>query len=310
MTAFLGVYSKTQPFLEAAVRALFRAQTVNGAPPVSVPGTRFSNLVERLEPDPNQRIDLILLNEDIVIEEAEGDEVVVFQTDLKVGDSLELQAGPILDRNGNTVPDGTPVNFRLIYEGEELAIQSNPVATRGGLARKSVLLEKPGPLLIAVNSVEANSSTDIRVRIADPDVASDRTQIVVTNPERVVTPPSSQAPPPTAVAPTPESVPIPVKEVEPEAVEVDIGSLTIAMVTQLVVLGLLLVVLVQVMPRQLLVQRLLWAILVGWGAYILYGVDVIPGGVWIQINLAPWDSVPIVVIGMLIPLIWLQFRTE
>ena len=177
-------------------------------------------------------------------------------------------------------------------------------------AGKSVLLEKPGTLLIAVNSVEATSSTNIRAHIADPDVASDRTQIVVTNPERVVTPPSSPAPPPTAVAPTPESVPIPVEEVEPEAVEVDIDSLTIAMVTQLVVLGLLLVVLVQVMPRQLLVQRLLWAILVGWGAYILYGVDVIPGGVWIQINLAPWDSVPIVVIGMLIPLIWLQFRTE
>ena len=310
MTAFLGVYSKTQPFLEAAVRALFRAQTVNGAPPVSVPGTRFSNLVERLEPDPNQRIGLTLLNEDIVKEETEGDEVVVFQTGLSVGDSLELQAGPILDRNGNTVPDGTPVNFRLIYEGEELSIQSNPVATRGGLVRKSVLLEKPGTLLIAVNSVEATSSTNIRAHIADPDVASDRTQIVVTNPERVVTPPSSQAPPPTAVAPTPEPVPIPVEEVEPEAVEVDIDSLTIAMVTQLVVLGLLLVVLVQVMPRQLLVQRLLWAILVGWGAYILYGVDVIPGGVWIQINLAPWDSVPIVVIGMLIPLIWLQFRTE
>ena len=310
MTAFLGVYSKTQPFLEAAVRALFRAQTVSGAPPVSVPGTRFSNLVERLEPDPNQRIGLTLLNEDIIIEEGEGDEVVVTQTDLSLGDSLELQAGPILDRNGNTVPDGTPVNFRLIYEGEELAIQSSPVATRGGLARKSVLLERTGALLIAVNSVEASSSTEIRVRIADPDVASDRTQIVVTNPERVVTPPSTQASLPTAEAPTTEAASTPAGEVEPEAVEIDISSLTIAMVTQLVVLGLLLVVLVQVMPRQLLVQRLLWAMLVGWAAYILYGVDVIPGGVWIQIKLAPWDSVPIVVIGMLIPLVWLQFRTE
>lgn len=310
MTAFLGVYSKTQPFLEAAVRALFRAQTVSGAPPVSVPGTRFSNLVERLEPDPNQRIGLTLLNEDIIIEEGEGDEVVVTQTDLSLGDSLELQAGPILDRNGNTVPDGTPVNFRLIYEGEELAIQSSPVATRGGLARKSVLLERTGALLIAVNSVEASSSTEIRVRIADPDVASDRTQIVVTNPERVVTPPSTQASLPTAEAPTTGAASTPAGEVEPEAVEIDVSSLTIAMVTQLVVLGLLLVVLVQVMPRQLLVQRLLWAMLVGWAAYILYGVDVIPGGVWIQINLAPWDSVPIVVIGMLIPLVWLQFRTE
>ena len=309
MTAFLGVYSKTQPFLEAAVRALFRAQTVTGAPPVSVPGTRFSNLVERLEPDPRQRIGLTLLDEDIVFQQAEGDEVVVAQTDLKVGDSLDLQAGPILDRNGNMVPDRTPVNFRLIYEGEELAIQSSPVATRGGLARKSVVLERTGVLLIAVNSVEASSSTEIRVRIADPDVASDRTQIEVTNPERAVTPAPTQEAAVTSV-PTAVAVPTRTTEVRPEAVEVNVSSLTIAMVTQLVVLALLLVVLVQVMPRQLLVQRLLWAMLVGWGAYILYGVDVVPGGLWIHVNLAPWDSVPIVVIGMLIPLVWLQFRSE
>jgi len=309
MTAFLGVYSKTQPFLEAAVRALFRAQTVTGAPPVSVPGTRFSNLVERLEPDPDQRIDLTVLNEDIVIEQTEDDELELIQTDLKLGDSLELQAGPILDRNGNTVPDGTPVNFRLIYEGEELAIQSNPVPTRGGLARKSVILERTGILLIAVNSVEANSSKEFQARIPDPDVASDRTQIEVTNPERAATPAPTQAAPATAV-PTTDPVATPIAEVNLEAVEVDVASLTIAMVTQLVVLALLLVVLVQVMPRQLLVKRLLWAMLVGWGAYILYGVDVIPGGVWIQINLAPWDSVPIVVAGMLIPLVWLRFRTE
>ena len=309
MTAFLGVYSKTQPFLEAAVRALFRAQTVTGAPPVSVPGTRFSNLVERLEPDPNQRIDLTVLNEGIVSEQAEDDELVLIQTDLKLGDSLELQAGPILDRNGNTVPDGTPVNFRLIYEGEELAIQSNPVPTRGGLARKSVLLERTGTLLIAVNSVEADSSKEFRARIPDPDEATDRTQIEVTNPERAVTP----APNPAAavtVGPTPEAVPTRVTVVRPEAVELDVSSLTIALVTQLVVLALLLVVLVQLMPRQMLVQRLLWAMLVGWGAYILYGVDAIPGGLWLQVNLAPWDSVPIVVVGMLIPLVWLQFRSE
>ena len=309
MTAFLGVYSKTQPFLEAAVRALFRAQTVTGAPPVSVPGTRFSNLVERLEPDPNQRIDLTVLNEGIVIEQAEDDELVLIQTDLQLGDSLELQAGPILDRNGNTVPDGTPVNFRLIYEGEELAIQSNPVPTRGGLARKAVLLERTGTLLIAVNSVEADSSKEFRARIPDPDVASDRTQIEVTNPERAATPAPTQGAVVTAV-PTAEAVPTRVSVDRPEAVELNVSSLTIAMVTQLVVLALLLVALVQVMPRQMLVQRLLWAMLVGWGAYILYGVDVIPGGLWIQVNLAPWDSVPVVVIGMLIPLVWLQLRSE
>ena len=310
MTAYLGVYSKTQPYLEASVRALFRsrAQIVRGAPPVSVPGTRFSNLVERLEPDRNQRIGLTLLNEGIVFEEAEGNEVIVTQADLSIGDVLELEAGPILDRNGNVVPDGTPVNFRLVYEGGDFALQANPVGTRGGLARRSVPLERAGTLLIAVSSVEATASTEIQVRIPESgDAGASSAEISIANPPTpvvVVTATQAPSPPPTA-EPTPGAPDIPI-----DKVEVDIASLTVAVVTQLVVLALLLVVLVQVMPRQLLVHRLLWAMIVGWCAYILYGVGAIPGGVWIQINLYPWDSVPIVVIGMLIPLVWLQFRVE
>ena len=310
LTAYLGVYSKTQPFLEASVRALFHAQTINGAPPVSVPGTRFRNLIERLEPDPNQLIGLTILNEDIVTEVTEDNEVVVTQANLSIGDSLELEAGPILDHNGNFVPDGTPVNFRLIYEGDEFYLQSKSVATRGGVARKSVLLEKPGALLITVSSVEASASTEILARIPDPDVAADSTpQISISTPERAVV--TALPPPPQATAEaSPEAPPPPISPVLPTSVDVDMASLTIAMVTQLVVLALLLVVLVQVMPRQMLVYRLLWSMIVGWGAYIVYGLDIIPGGVWLQINLRPWDSAPVVVIGMLIPLVWLQFRVE
>ena len=312
MTAYLGVYSKTQPFLEAAVRALFRsrAQPVRGAPPVSVPGTRFSNLVERLEPDPNQTIGLTLLNEGIVFEETEENEVIVAQADLSLGDILELQAGPILDRNGNMVPDGTPVNFLLVYEGEEFVRQVNPVGTRGGYARRSVPLEQAGTLVIAVSSVEATSSTEISVSIPAADGEGDRTRISISDPISPPAPTQTPPPPPTA-EPTAQAVPTPVPTpVLPENVEVDVASLAVALVTQLMVLALLLVVLVQVMPRQLLVHRLLWAMIVGWCAYILYGLGAIPGGVWIQVNLYPWDSVPIVVIGMLIPLVWLQFRAE
>lgn len=100
----------------------------------------------------------------------------------------------------------------------------------------------------------------------------------------------------------------PVVEMPP--VRVDRITLAIALITQLVVLALLLVVLVRVMPRQMLVYRLLWAMIVGWSAYIFYGVGLIPGGMWLQLNLYPWGSAPVVIIGMLIPLVWLQFRVE
>lgn len=311
LTAYLGAYAKSQPFLEESVRALFRAQTVNGAPPVSVPGTRFSNLIERLEPDPNQQIGMTLLNEEIVTEEAEDGRVVITQAGLSIGDSLEIEAGPILDRNGNPVPDGTPVHFRLIYEGDEFALQSEPVATRAGVARKSVLLERPGTLLIAVHSVEAIVSTEIRVRLPDPNVETDSAQISIFNPEPaplpVLSPPETIAVPTTEAGSTPVMA-APVVEMPP--VRVDRITLAIALITQLVVLALLLVVLVRVMPRQMLVYRLLWAMIVGWSAYIFYGVGLIPGGMWLQLNLYPWGSAPVVIIGMLIPLVWLQFRVE
>ena len=53
LTTYFGVYGKTQPFLEGAVRALFRSFTPAGAPPVNVPGTRFGDLGERLQPIPS-----------------------------------------------------------------------------------------------------------------------------------------------------------------------------------------------------------------------------------------------------------------
>ncbi len=41
LTGYYGVYGKTQPFLESAVRALFRAYTPVGAPPVRRGGYAF-----------------------------------------------------------------------------------------------------------------------------------------------------------------------------------------------------------------------------------------------------------------------------
>ena len=64
LTTYLGVYSKTQPFLESAVRALFSAYTPVGAPPVDVPGTRFSSLASRVAPDPARVMPLAAVNAD------------------------------------------------------------------------------------------------------------------------------------------------------------------------------------------------------------------------------------------------------
>jgi hypothetical protein len=64
-----------------------------------------------------------------------------------------------------------------------------------------------------------------------------------------------------------------------------------------------------VLPRQTLVHSMLWAINCGLGAYILYGLGLLPGGSWLQSSLRVWGSGLVVFIAMLLPLVWLQLRT-
>ena len=47
LTAYFGVYGHTAPFLEAAVRALFREFTPTGAPPRPLPGTDENRAARR-----------------------------------------------------------------------------------------------------------------------------------------------------------------------------------------------------------------------------------------------------------------------
>lgn len=327
LTAYLALYSKEQPFIDAAVHTLFRAAPALGHAPVSVPGTRYSNLLDRLEPDPEQSIQLLLLNG--ALEAAQpvvgGNSNQSIQADLAVGDVVEVGTGVIVDRNGNPVPDGTLVNFRLIYEGQELALPVDPVPTRGGVARIQVPLERADTLRISASSVGAVVSTIVMV-----STGSDA-GIAFVNPE----PPAALLPSPQPNAPlnqTPaippaaspnllpaeaaqagelvESLTMPEAVPRPTFSRVDPVTLALALITQLVALALLLIVLVRVMPRGMLVYRLLWALLVGWIFYIFYGLGLFPGSAWLQMTLYPWGVIPVVFIGMLLPLVWLQLRLE
>jgi beta-N-acetylhexosaminidase len=319
LTAYLGVYSKTQPFLEAAVRTIFRAIQATGSSPVNVPGTRYSNLFERLEPAPDQTIELHLLNDAVTSSTGQGNGVPAerIQADLAIGDVIAVETGIILDHNGNPVPDGTMVNFRLIYEGAELALPVDPEPTQNGKARIAVPLERSGTLRISASSVEATISTLILVSTEGDNQAA---SIEFVMPTPTVEPTVEVAPAAVAInaaAPMTESAAVvasgaslaPQNPMEP-VVRVNLLTLGLALITQLVMLGLLLVVLVRVMPRAMLVYRLLWALLVGWLAYIFYGLGLVPGSTWLQIALYPWGVIPVVFIGMLLPMVWLQLRAE
>jgi beta-N-acetylhexosaminidase len=293
LTAYFGVYSKTTPFLESAVHALFRRYPPIGAPPVDVPGTRFASLAERLRPNPASQIPL-------VIEEGDGD--VIARTGqqpeaddrptIDAGALMRMRAGPVLDMNGHPVPDGVLVNFDLRYEGEDVALMLEPAPTRGGVAVREITLDRGGVLRVQARAEKATSRS---------------ISIVVLPPATPTTAPGAS---PNEGSPVgaPSEDPTLIRSPAPD--RVNLLTLAIALFTMAVVLSLLLILQVRVLPRSVLVHNMLWATIFGLTGYILYGLGLFPGGGWLRSNIGML-SIPIVVfIPMLLPLLWLQLRSD
>ena len=190
LTAYFGVYGHTAPFLEAAVRALFREFTPTGAPPVSVSGINY-DLIRQLEPAGGQIISL-------------GPSAEITGS-IKVGSQILLETGIIRDRNGNPVPDGTPVEFHLRYPTESLALAPKTETTVNGRARTTVALDRPGELWITVQAGESKDSTRIELRVGGDSPGSIAT--VVPSPTPLPTVTLTPTPQPTV---TPEPTPEPV----------------------------------------------------------------------------------------------------
>lgn len=302
LTVYYGVYSKSRPFLENAVRALFRSYTPTGSPPVSVPGTQFASLAERLQPNPVRAIPLrIMIGESELVIQPEADTKPV----VHVGDVLRLRAGPILDLNGRPVPNGVIVSFNLIYEGETLALNIEPALTRNGVATREVTLDRTGSLLVAANAGNASTGEPIAL-----DVQATGTGSLPITPTLALTVPA----PLVAENNSPAPGPTPALESDlpalPPGERVNLITLVIALFTILITLSLLLIAQVQILPRQVLVHNMLWATIFGLVAYILYGLGFIPGVMLLQQRLDVLGPAVVVFIAMLLPLLWLQLRTE
>ena len=303
LTTYFGVYSKTQAFLENAVRGLFRAFTPSGSPPVSVPGTRFASLSERLAPNPAAVMPLQITSGDgellaanvaggavtggaATSGTATAGEVAGAATGpppVDVGDTLSLSVGPIADRNGHPVPDGTLVEFDLKYDDEELSLAVDPAPTRGGIAAREVVVEQSGTLRVAATAGEATSGDPLLLAIVPPP-----------------------APPPEA--PADASTVSTGQLAMPE--RVNLLTLLIALFTIVVTLSLFLIVQVRVLPRAALVHNMLWAAIFGLLGYLMYGLGLLPGANWLRSNISVWGTTVVVFVPMLLPLLWLQLRGE
>ncbi|PKO24077.1 MAG: hypothetical protein CVU38_00380 [Chloroflexi bacterium HGW-Chloroflexi-1] len=203
LTADFGIYSKTAPFLETAVRALFREFSPVGSPPVTITGINYE-LIKRLEPAAGQIISLGPVGP---AEDQSGN-----KTSIQVGRLLLLETGVILDGNGRPVPDGTPVEFHLRYPTEALELAPKVETTASGKARTTVTLDRPGELWITVRAGEAKNSTRIELKVGGDTPGSIAAVVPSPTPQPTATPtpePTSTPTPTTEPSPTPTATPQP-----------------------------------------------------------------------------------------------------
>jgi beta-N-acetylhexosaminidase len=199
LTAYYGLYSESAPFIEVAARLLFQEISPVGASPVSIPGLGY-DLISAMAPSPNQVIPLLLdfpppppASTDAPTPEATPTPV------FRMGESISVRTGAILDHNGRIVPDGTVVRFAL--QGESGLGQQIESTTSQGVARATFRLDQVGLIEIRASS--------------EPATVSDVIQLNVTSeggPVIIITP----TPEPTVMpTPTPTLTPEPVVRTSP-----------------------------------------------------------------------------------------------
>ena len=192
LTAYYALYSKQPAFVDVAARLLFQ-QIAPGASPVSIPAVGY-DLIAALSPEPSQVIPLAL---DISAPEltATPDLLALPATALplfKIGDSIAVRAGPILDTNGRLVPDGTIARFTMsTRESGGGVLQQVDAPTVDGIARALFVIDKPGFVEIRVMSEPALVSDALQFDASAAGVA-----VTVIAPTTIVTP-TTTAPSPT-----------------------------------------------------------------------------------------------------------------
>ncbi len=166
-TAYYAIYSKIPVFVDGAARILFQEIVPTGKLPVSFSSIGY-DLITVTTPDPNQIIPLF------VELPSEADETTQTPTQTveaeltyKVGDSLPLRTGVILDHNGNPVPDGTIVRFLIDTKSTSGSIEQIETQTVDGVARTVYRIQNSGVYELRVTADPAEISQILSLEISD-----------------------------------------------------------------------------------------------------------------------------------------------
>lgn len=178
LDAYYALYSKQPPFIEVAARLLFQELTPTGASPVSISGLGY-DLISVTAPNPNQIIPIAL---DLPTAPVSTNVLTPEPTPVplfKIGDTIAIRTGVIVDHNGNSVPDGTVVHFSITLTGEGGGVlQQADAVTTQGVARVSFGLDKPGLLQIRASSDPAAISEVLQLDVSSGGVPAAVTVII------------------------------------------------------------------------------------------------------------------------------------
>jgi beta-N-acetylhexosaminidase len=158
LSAYFALYGAHRPFIDVAARALFADSTPVGHSPVTVAAVDYR--IENVTfPDANQNISLsyTLERAGTPVPAAPGEPLVPQQ-----GDTLRLFTDVIVDQNGNSVPDGTVVQFIINYANQGIR-DTIQVETSAGVAETAIALNQQGRLLISAVSPPALRSDTIEL---------------------------------------------------------------------------------------------------------------------------------------------------
>ena len=200
VTAYYALYSKQPAFVEIAARLLFQQISLRGASPVSIPD--IYDLIVQTSPDPEQIIPLALDQEVPPTPTSEPVLTPTITTAVptkiplyRIGDTISVRAGPILDHNQHVVPDGTVVHFMMSTRNEIGQIpQQIEATTSAGIARASFAINEPGKVEISVASERAAISEVLQL-----DASNEGAAVTVVVPQVTMTP--------TVITPTATAVP-------------------------------------------------------------------------------------------------------
>jgi beta-N-acetylhexosaminidase len=305
LSAFYGLYSRSNEFLEIAARLLFQEVQPVGALPISVPA--IGHDINRMTfPNPNQVIPLKLEN----LASSETDDRATPEATpsiytFRIGELVDVSAGVILDRNGHIVPDGTIVRFIITQGGEMGTVRQVESQTMQGVARATLRIDTTGNLEIRAESEEAKQSDIIQIIVPIENIT------ITPPPEATITP--SPTPSPTeTLTPTPTP--------SPTSVTITTGTAHADIQDWLVSFGVTVFIAACSYVYSLVNRQTRWAVrssllvLIGGILAYIYIVLQLPGSIQILERNSFWSIAFIAglgaCIGWLITLTWKQLSSK